>query len=573
MLRVVAPILLAIFHETCAYTLLYGTSSEEGELGFSQDSADSVPATPPEVFVVPTTARCIAVIMVQYMIIYTALAVCRTVQEFTETGKGRVEEGLKSAAQTLTYGPMICVLFIACRMQVEFLSDGLDQPQTWVQNCMIAMTLAVIISSVLVLFIPLATGRPIALREDKSNHLDLESPRSDERRGKAWFYLLTSMRYLMLIGLYVGLGGVIIGTCTYLPPGATDLSKLPAPAPAIMCTMALVVVFFLTQLIVAICRSYIEFTQKRFPRATAIMNGAASTVELAPMLAVVFLAARMRALQHDGQPQEWVDTCMFAATGAMILTTILAILVPVAMGGIVEQSKVTREITFSVPNPILGYVMVLLRSICTICFYGGVAGVIYSIFAYESPAGPEATIPVSPTVHCVIHLTCQYFFVYTIFIFCLTVAEISGLRSALEHDKLYSAVEASKSTLGFAPMLATLFISTRMFALLITDKRGAPQTWVQDGMVVAAWSLLISFLSCLITGFIMDEVEIDDDGHVINKFANRRAAMAMVGLRYFSMFLLYGGIICVICGLFVMTPENASGRGSIPLAPAQFGIQ
>jgi|Transcript_79297 hypothetical protein len=568
MIGIVAPILLTSFHETSARALLSSATSALADLGLPQVKVDSV-APPPEVFVVPTTAKCIVVIMVQYMMIHAALAVCRTVQEFAEIGKGPVEEGLKSAAQTLTYGPMICVLFIACRMQVEFTADGMDQPQLWVQNCMIAMTFAVIISSVLVFFIPMAIGRPVALTEEICCNLDLERQRSEESSGKALFYVLSSLRYLMLFGLYVGLAGIIIGICTYLPPGATDLSRMPAPAPAILCTMALVVFFFMAQLVVAVCRSYTEFTQTRFPRVIAVMDAAASTVELAPMLAAVFLAARMRALQHDGQPQAWVGTCMFVATGSMILTTLLAVLVPVTMGGTVEQNQLTKEITFKVPNPSLGYIMVFLRFACMICLYGGVVSVIYSIFTFESPAGPEATVPVSPTVHCVVHLTCQYFFVYTILIFCLTVAEISGGRSPLDHYKLFSAVEASKSTLAFAPMLAVLFVSTRMFALLITDKRGAPQAWVQDSMVVAAWSLMLSFLACLTIGFVMDEVEFDDGGNVINKFAKRHAATAMVAVRYFAMLLLYGGIVSVICGLFMMTPDNAVGRGSIPLAHIQ----
>merc|ERR1719272_307014 len=54
-------------------------------------------------------------------------------------------------------------------------------------------------------------------------------------------------------------------------------------------------------------------------------------------------------------------------------------------------------------------------------------------------------------------------------------------------------------------MLSILFVTTRMYALLITNKKGAPQAWVQDGMIM------------------------------------------------------------VIVGLFVMTPENANGRGSVPL--------
>merc|ERR1719326_2668737 len=108
------------------------------------------------------------------MIIYTALAVCRTYQTFSGTGKSPVEAGLTAAAQSLTYGPMLCCLFIACRMRVEFLSDGKGQPQMWVQNCMYALTFAVLASTLLVLFLPLVTGKPVALKEGSC---DLEAPK------------------------------------------------------------------------------------------------------------------------------------------------------------------------------------------------------------------------------------------------------------------------------------------------------------------------------------------------------------------------------------------------------------
>merc|ERR1719450_1995049 len=143
----------------------------------------------PEVFPVPTTSRCIVIMCVQYMIIYTALAVCRTYQEFSGTGKGKVEAGLRAAAQTLTYGPMLCVLFIACRMRVEFLSDGKDQPQAWGQNCMYALTFAVLASTLLVLLTPFVTGKPLALKEGTC---DLEVP--EEGDSKIVLYVITAMR-------------------------------------------------------------------------------------------------------------------------------------------------------------------------------------------------------------------------------------------------------------------------------------------------------------------------------------------------------------------------------------------
>merc|ERR1719171_1662286 len=136
----------------------------------------------------------------------------------------------------------------------------------------------------------------------------------------------------------------------------------------------------------------------------------------------------------------------------------------------------------------------------------------------------------------------------------LTVSEVSGGAIPMEKYRLFAAIEASKATLQFAPMLSILFVTTRMYALLITDKKGAPQAWVQDGMYMATWSLLISFVCCLGTGLVMGKVEKDEDGNVTNKFSNKYAAGAFVFLRYFCMILLYGGIILVIVGLFQMTP-------------------
>lgn len=269
--------------------------------------------TSSEMFPVPTTSRCIVIMCIQYMVIYTALAVCRTAREFSGAGRGKVEAGLKSAAQTLTYGPMLCVLFVACRMRVEFLSEGKDQPQRWVQNCMYAVTFAVLASTLLVLFIPLTTGRPMPLKEGSC---DLERLAIHAEDSKIVFYVLTFARYLIFFGLYGGLAGIIIGINVYLPPGKTDVTKLPPPAPAVMCTMILAVVFFMTQLIIAVCNTFQEAKGIEFPVVVGVMHAAATTVEFAPMLAILFLSARMRALQHGGQPQSWAQDCMFMTTGA-----------------------------------------------------------------------------------------------------------------------------------------------------------------------------------------------------------------------------------------------------------------
>jgi len=538
------------------------------------DHRDMINPETPEVFPVPTASRCVVLMVCQYMIIYTALAVSRTVYGcfYSQALVRYKTRGLAAAAQTMTYAPMLCVLFIACRMRVEFLSKGKGQPQSWVQNCMYALTFSVLASSLVVLLMPLFSGKPVALKEGSCDlekpHLTPRTPRSRSVTAEVTFYILTAVRYLILLGLYGGMAGVIVGINIYLPPGETDLSKVPAPAPAIMCTMILSVVFFLTQLIIALCQTYTEFMGVDFyaghiHKVIQVMNAAASTVEFAPMVAIVFLAARMRALQHNGQPQEWAQNCMYGATGALCLTTLMAIVVPMTLGGTMKTNPATNEVTFEVPNPTFGYIMVAIRFICMIGFYAGVGGVIYSIYTFEAPEGK--TEPVSPTVQCVTILTCQFFFVYALLLACLTISEVSGGQIPLETYRFYSAIEAAKATLPWAPMLAILFVTTRMYALLITNKKGAPQAWVQDGMYMATWSLLISFLTCMVAGLVTDTVETDEDGNITTKFSNYWVSIAMTVLRYFTMLLLYGGIITVIAGLFVMTPETANGRGSVPV--------
>merc|ERR1719183_839117 len=130
------------------------------------------------------------------MVIYLALAVCRTYLELTSKAKGSVEAALRAAAQTMTYGPMLCCLFIACRMRVEFLSGGTDHPQIWVQRCMYGVTYAVLASTLLVLLLPLVSGKPLPLKEGTC---ELEAPEAGEGESKMGFYALTGARYLILL--------------------------------------------------------------------------------------------------------------------------------------------------------------------------------------------------------------------------------------------------------------------------------------------------------------------------------------------------------------------------------------
>merc|ERR1719198_1212849 len=128
-------------------------------------------------------------------------------------------------------------------------------------------------------------------------------------------------------------------------------------------------------------------------------------------------------------------------------------------------------------------------------------------------------------------------------------------------------MENAKGTIQFCPMLAILFVGTRMRALLITNNRGAPQGWVQDGMYMATWAVLIQFLTVLLVGLATSQnVECDEDGTPKWEPEYKVLTYVALGLKWITFIFLYGGVIAVIVGVYTMTPETANGRGSIPLA-------
>merc|ERR1719405_301175 len=146
------------------------------------------------------------------------------------------------------------------------------------------------------------------------------------------------------------------------------------------------------------------------------------------------------------------------------------------------------------PESMASKAMTVVRFLIMLSLYIGAIAVVCSVFTIQHPDGKEKTPPLSPTMQCVLNLTFQYFLIYALLWIFITVEDFFSFKMEAAKD----AIESAKATVQFAPMLAVLFIATRMRALQMTDNKGAPQGWVQDGMYLATWSILIQFLMCLI---------------------------------------------------------------------------
>ena len=82
---------------------------------------------------------------------------------------------------------------------------------------------------------------------------------------------------------------------------------------------------------------------------------------------------------------------------------------------------------------------------------------------------------------------------------------------------------------------------------------------------MATWAVAIQFWMCLAMMSFSSLIETDEDGNVKNVFENKAGVWTVTIIKYLALLLLYGGVITVVTSIFLITPETANGRGSVPL--------
>merc|ERR1719284_1546158 len=464
---------------------------------------------------------------------------------------------------------MTAILFLACRMRVTWLTQGKGNPPEHVQMWMYGMSYAILALTLCALVVPLLTGEKVKLNKDTGDIAEDDQPFKNTIAAVGF----TILKYAIMIGLYVGAVAVIYGTYTYEPPaGSWPGDTIPPVSPAVACTMILTSMYFIVYAGIQFGKTFQSFSGVDSTKLKGALEGAICTLFFAPMMAVLFIGARMRALQMDpinGAPQRWAQNCFYACTYAIMLQCILAICVPLILGGSIKKGdKGEGDVEYTVNNKMLGTCLLVFRWFVMLSVYLGIAAVIWSVFAIEHPQGHQYTPPISVTMQCVINLTVQFFICYLLIWIATTVKKLTGW----EWHFITNTMENAKGTIAFCPMLAILFVGTRMRALQITNNKGAPQGWAQDGMYMATWAILLQFLMVLlipVCTLVMEgkavHPELDEDGNVKWEPSGKIALICVQVVRWLGFILLYAGAITVMVGAMTMTPETANGRGSVPL--------
>jgi len=545
---------------------------------------------------VSTTVLCIINLTVQYFGLYTALVIVRTLTSLKVANLEGIQRLLESACTSVTYAPMLCVLFLGVRMRAIQLSQGNTEkynlPQRWVQTSMVIASIAVVVQALLVLLVGFLSGATRA-KTDEYGNLDVANMGDVAKPGL--LKALGLVRYIIMAMLYGGFTAVVIGAFTMEGPKEIWAEEQLPVSPAVMCTILLSGLFFTVYLLVVAVTELSERLNDSslLLKLKTCATQAKMTVNFAPMLCILFIGARMRALQIDpkhGNPQSWAQKCFFMCTCSVLLQAVLVIILPFVAKCECKEGAFQGDITFSIQNRYAGLALTGVRYVCLIALYGGIAAIVCSIYVIEHE-DPAKTPTVSPAMQCVINLTMQYFFIYMV-IFVVTTLRFFGVgNSAADPEqgfgtesrlskgitKAIAIFKAATNTVMFAPMLAILFIAARMRALQLTkaidgtiSSQAGPQPWVQDAMFLATWAVFIQLVMSiavpLLTG--TEEPEVDADGNVkVPAAANKYLVISAEVVRYISLLFMYGGSMTVVVGIFMMTPDTLPPHSTQTLVP------
>merc|ERR1719335_2172769 len=82
---------------------------------------------------VTTAMQCVISLTIQFMLIYTSLAICRMAADSwgLKYDNVPIQKILQTATLTVAFAPMLAILFLAYRMRVNQLTRNRGDPPDW----------------------------------------------------------------------------------------------------------------------------------------------------------------------------------------------------------------------------------------------------------------------------------------------------------------------------------------------------------------------------------------------------------------------------------------------------------
>merc|ERR1719399_1539629 len=137
-------------------------------------------------------------------------------------------------------------------MRVTWLSQRRGNPPTYVQTAMYCCTYAVLAMTLVVCVIPIFTGKVINVNVKTGEIKDDQKPFEQPIIAGCF----TVLKFLIMLGLYIGALIVVYGIINFEPPkGTWPGDRVPPVSPAVQCVMILSCQYFAVYGAIQVCKS------------------------------------------------------------------------------------------------------------------------------------------------------------------------------------------------------------------------------------------------------------------------------------------------------------------------------
>lgn len=298
--------------------------------------------------------------------------------------------------------------------------------------------------------------------------------------------------------------------------------------------------------------------------AVQLLEEATFAVTCCPMLAVLFLGFRMRAVQlaGDTDPHElateraapFMVLCVLAVLGQLLV--VLAI--PCTVGSLKAPLADSGELVMSHSraNPAGGGFEVA-TCFFVACLCWGALGVC-RVLASLPPLGEawfDDGAPASAALACTVALAVVFLAVHLGLAASWAVGE---LRPGPLSDKSSGVFSVARSTVSPAPVVCAMFMATRIRALQLEQGYGL-QLWLPWAFYVCTGSMILQTVVCILPP-LLDKgcvvLQREPDASTAYTFSSPRVWIIMNGVRCLLLTLLYAGVCVIVFSVHAIADEE-----------------
>jgi len=502
---------------------------------------------------VPVATFCIVNLLTQYFGLWTGLVLLRKYRE-TAGKEGdwadRWHQVFDEATASLSLAPAMAILFLAARYRAAQLAypaspEAVGLPAPYAQTAMLVATWGVFAQMAMTF----VRGMVISCFE----HAPV-----------TWApYILNLFRHIIAAAVLGGTGVVCHGVI-YMHSKDAPADVSLAVSPAVQCVIMLTVTYFAVVIALEVSRTvrqvdipFLAFEGQSITWAIKVetwLKNAANAMSLSPMLALLFLAARMQA-QANGMkgPAESTQQVMFATTYSMIASVLMNIILPLCFGASYEKSNMDSEMVVKMEGPLAAF-FTFLNGCITFCIYGGF---IYVVYTMINIAGLDVGVALSTGQQSVIFLINMYFSVLGLLWIFLALEKFQKAEAESFHRRCIDCLTAAKYTVAFAPMSAVLIMTANIRAGEITQG-ASPQLYVQSCMQYVTMAILAQLVMAVFGPFVGLTIQIEREGGIKadpSEGGSWFARTLVQIVSYASMIAMYAGVCGMVHGIYTMSPE------------------